>query len=209
MNKYVFLAAMILVGSTQAHAESFIAKGEMSFSIENNGTKCTIERNQTKGNKVHTLYETTTRGRPMPMSLSANIETLGELEFTAFMKKASTDDTIMVIDTRTPGWHNDLRIPCTTNIPFTEFVDDREIALFALLDSFGVTEADDGTLDFSKAKTVVGYCNGFWCGQTPGMFVNAKYSLKNLGYPEEKMKYYRGGMQAWTALGLSVEGSKK
>ncbi|PHS78887.1 MAG: sulfurtransferase [Rhodospirillaceae bacterium] len=209
MSKYVFLAAMILIGGTQAQAASFIAKGETSFNIEKDGATCTIERNQTKGNKVHVLYETTTRGRPMPMSLSAKIETLGELEFIAYMKKASTDESIFVVDTRTPGWHRDLRIPCTTNVAFTEFADDKEIAIFALLDHFGVTEADDGTLDFSKAKTVVGYCNGFWCGQTPGMFVNAKFSLKNLGYPEEKLKYYRGGMQAWTALGLSVEGSKK
>ena len=57
MSKYVFLAAMILIGGTQAQAASFIAKGETSFNIEKDGATCTIERNQTKGNKVHVLYE--------------------------------------------------------------------------------------------------------------------------------------------------------
>jgi len=28
--------------------------------------------------------------------------------------------------------------------------------------------------------------------------------LIKLGYPEEKMKYYRGGMQAWQLLGLTT-----
>jgi rhodanese-related sulfurtransferase len=31
-------------------------------------------------------------------------------------------------------------------------------------------------------------------------------ALLEVGYPAEKIKYYRGGMQAWTSLGLSVVG---
>jgi hypothetical protein len=29
-------------------------------------------------------------------------------------------------------------------------------------------------------------------------------ALMELGYPEEKMKYYRGGMQAWQLLGFTT-----
>jgi len=41
------------------------------------------------------------------------------------------------------------------------------------------------------------------------MIKNAKYSLLNMGYPVSKIKYYRGGMQAWTSLGFTVVGSGK
>jgi rhodanese-related sulfurtransferase len=209
MLKQLLLALAILPIAMSAHAESWIKKGMTEFTVKLNGETCTIKRNQTKDNKVHELYATTHRGRPMPISLAPGIETLGELEFIDYMQKAQNDPNIMIVDTRTEGWHNNLRIPCTVNVPYTQLNDDEFVALSTVAENFGVIENDDGKLDFSKAKTIVGYCNGFWCGQTPGMFVNAKYSLKNIGYPVEKLKYYRGGMQAWTALGMSVEGAKK
>lgn len=209
MLRYAIAAAILAVSAGAAEAESLIKKGMTEFTVSLNGKSCTIGRNQTKGNKVHALYETTDRGMPTPISLAPGIETLGELEFIGYMQKAEKDPNIMIVDTRTEGWHNNLRIPCTVNVPYTLLNDDEFVATTTLMEQFGVTEKDDGTLDFSKAKTIVGYCNGFWCGQTPGMFVNAKFSLKNLGYPVEKLKYYRGGMQAWTALGMSVVGAKK
>lgn len=55
-------------------------------------------------------------------------------------------------------------------------------------------------LDFSNAKTVVLYCNGSWCGQTS----ESIKALIQLGYPEEKIKYYRNGMQGWVTLGLTT-----
>ena len=57
-------------------------------------------------------------------------------------------------------------------------------------DEMGVVQKENGTLDFSKAKTLALYCNGYWCGQTPGMVKNAKFSLLKMGYPVEKIKYY-------------------
>jgi len=44
------------------------------------------------------------------------------------------------------------------------------------------------------------WCNGPWCGQSP----HAIRGLLDLGYPAEKLYYYRGGMQAWQSLGLTV-----
>jgi len=193
--------------ATTASAQSVIKKGMTEFTVALNGATCTIGREQAKDNKVHEAYSTTTRGAPQPISLGHGIETLGELEFIDYMMKAEKDDSITIVDTRTEGWHRNLRIPCTVNVPYTQLNDDKDIAIFALLDNFGVEENDDGSLNFDAAKTIVGYCNGFWCGQTPAMFVRAKYSLVNLGYPADKLKYYRGGMQAWTALGMTVEGA--
>jgi rhodanese-related sulfurtransferase len=124
------------------------------------------------------------------------------------MKKAQTDKSIAIIDTRTPGWFVRLRIPGAINVPYTNF-DEKDTAIEMMEDEMGVVQKDDGTLDFSNAKTLALYCNGYWCGQTPAMVKNAKFSLLKMGYPASKIKYYRGGMQAWTSLGFTVAGDGK
>jgi len=185
-----------------------ITSGVKSIKMELNDEKFTLMRNQTAGNKISPLYETTNRGKPQPMILAKGIETVGEIEFIELMKKAQKDDTIAIIDSRKPGWFEKLRIPGAINVPFTDF-DNKEDSISAMEDEMGVVQKDNGSLDFSNAKTLALYCNGYWCAQTPGMIKNAKYSLLKMGYPVEKIKYYRGGMQAWTSLGFTVVGSAK
>jgi rhodanese-related sulfurtransferase len=64
---------------------------------------------------------------------------------------------------------------------------------------FGATRL--GSLwNFENAKTLVLYCNGPWCGQSP---TNIK-QLLSMGYPSYKLKWYRGGMQDWKVLGLTT-----
>ncbi len=185
-----------------------ISKGVKSIDMNLNGEKFTIMRNQSKTSKISALYETTFRGAPQPISLAKGLETLGELEFIDYMKKAQTDTNIAIIDSRKPGWFDRLRIPGAVNVPFTEF-DSKDTAIEMMEDEMGVVQNDDGTLDFSNAKTLALYCNGYWCGQTPGMVKNAEFALLKMGYPVEKIKYYRGGMQAWTSLGFTVVGTGK
>ncbi|MDF1873231.1 MAG: rhodanese-like domain-containing protein, partial [Vannielia sp.] len=42
--------------------------------------------------------------------------------------------------------------------------------------------------------------NGPWCGQSP----TAARRMIEAGYPADKIYYYRGGMQMWQMLGLTV-----
>ena len=58
----------------------------------------------------------------------------------------------------------------------------------------------EGLWNFSSAKTLVLFCNGMWCGQSPS---NIK-TLLRFGYPANKLKWYRGGMQNWEILGFTV-----
>ena len=44
------------------------------------------------------------------------------------------------------------------------------------------------------------FCNGAWCGQS----TESMKALTAIGYPEEKLKWYRGGMQSWLSLGLTT-----
>ena len=61
-------------------------------------------------------------------------------------------------------------------------------------------EVLEGHVDFSGAKDLLLWCNGMSGGQTP----RAIKGLLKLGYPAEKIKWYRGGMQSWSVLGFTT-----
>ena len=63
----------------------------------------------------------------------------------------------------------------------------------------GVTKDHDGEYNFDKAKTLLLFCNGPWCSQSPTMI----HALMEIGYPTEKLKWYRGGMQDWLGAGMT------
>jgi len=44
------------------------------------------------------------------------------------------------------------------------------------------------------------FCNGPWCDQSP----RAIRGLRKIGYPADKLHYYRGGMQDWLIMGLTT-----
>ena len=131
------------------------------------------------------------------------METIGELEIIEYVKKmAEGDDNIVLIDSRTPDWVGKGTIPGAVNIPWTKLNPAKgadPISIGELLTGqFGARELE-GLWDFSEAKTLVLFCNGMWCGQSPNNIQN----LLRFGYPAHKIKWYRGGMQDWEILGLS------
>ncbi len=143
----------------------------------------------------------TTIGKITPMKLSEGVETYGELEVLKFLKEISNkkDGSMLFIDSRTNSWYKQRTIPGAINVPFTYFKGKElsEDGKKALL-SFGVTKKGK-SYDFSKAKELLIFCNGIWCGQSPKMIK----SLLNLGYPANKIKWYRGGMHSWLSLNLT------
>jgi len=66
-------------------------------------------------------------------------------------------------------------------------------------DRFGANY-QEGLWDYTNAKTLVMFCNGIWCSQSPNNIMN----LLKHGYPPHKIKWYRGGMQDWEILGLTT-----
>ena len=181
----------------------YISKGVKEVKLKVDGKEIVIQRELAAIPKEYT--NKTLVGKIAPMKIDKDVETIGELEVLDFMQRAQKDDSILLVDARTEDWYEKLRIPTALNAPFTLFKD-KTTAVEELTLDFGVVAKKDGTLDFSKAKTLVIYCNGAWCGQSLQMIKEAKYSLINLGYPKEKIKYYRGGMQSWVVLGLTTAG---
>ena len=61
-------------------------------------------------------------------------------------------------------------------------------------------ERSSAGLRCEQALNVVLYCNGPNCGQSP----TAMAAMVEAGFPASKIFYYRGGMLAWTSLGLTT-----
>jgi rhodanese-related sulfurtransferase len=183
-----------------------------SVEVLHQGRKVTIERNPDTENMLDPDYSLTSRPCPpyciQPMQLAPGVETIGELEMLEYLKKLGKDANVMVIDSRDGDWpQRSGIIPGAFVLPWQELHaahTDAERIAETLVFRFGA--ARQGYLwNFENAKTLVMYCNGPWCGQSP---TNIKQLLA-LGYPAHKLKWYRGGIQDWKMLGLSTVAPKQ
>ena len=179
-----------------------------SLDVMHDGKMVTIMRNQDENNTVNPSYAKTSRKCPpfciQPATLAPGVVTIGEVEMLDYLAHMSAGDTsILVVDSRTPDWVKKGTIPGSVNIPWTslslsEGADPGAVRKI-MQDRFGVVY-QDGFWDYSNAKTLVMFCNGIWCGQSPNNILN----LLKFGYPADRIKWYRGGMQDWEILGLTT-----
>ena len=175
--------------------------------VTHNGKRVRIERNQDNKNTVKADYALTSRPCPpfciRPIVLAPGIETIGELEMLEYLvASGKPGSNILVVDSRTPDWVAKGTIPGSINIPWTKLKEDTSDPLTIaeiLSDQFGAVFEDD-LWDFSNVKTLVMFCNGMWCGQSPRNIM----TLLKFGFPAHKIKWYRGGMQDWEVLGLTT-----
>lgn len=197
----------------------------MSVTVTHNGQPVEIKRNQDNGNTVIDAFAKTSRPCPpfciQPMVLAPGVETLGEVEVLDYAARMSGgDDSIMLVDSRTPDWVAKGTIPGAVNVPWTLLSPAKgattEVITNTMTEQFNVKvaegvdfiEIDDAiannrvaeVFDYDTAKTLVMFCNGMWCGQSPASIT----TLLKYGYPAEKIKWYRDGMQSWEILGFNT-----
>ena len=164
-----------------------------------------IERNQDNDAIISPAFARTSRPCPpfciQPMSTGEGVDTYGEMEVLNFLEGEVQSGEGLLIDARTPSFYHAGTIPGSTNLPFN-LLSNSETNPFVqpILTQFGAVKNADGSWNFDNAKSLALFCNGPWCGQSPRAIGN----LLSLGYPPEKLKYYRGGMQNWLMLGLTV-----
>jgi rhodanese-related sulfurtransferase len=194
-----------------AGAENMIAPDLESIEVMHNGEKVVIMRHHDKDATLPAEFLKTDRGCPpfcvQPIVAAEGVDTIAELELIDYLGKG--DESILVVDSRTPDWVMRGTIPGSVNIPWNTVSQDSMSGMFGdsgqspldgiLQEQFGATKTDAGW-DFSGAKTLVLFCNGIWCPQSS---TNIETLIK-LGYPAEKLKWYRGGMQDWVSVGLTT-----
>jgi len=203
------VAASLLVSSFAIAADKVgITRSMKSFEGTVDGKSIVIKRNQDTTNKVNPAFAKTSRPCPpfcvQPMHLAPGVETIGELELIQYVKQMSEGNSnILLVDSRTPNWVARGTIPGARNIPWTKLNPSKGADPISIGDiltgEFGAKEIE-GLWDFANAKTLILFCNGNWCGQSPNNIKN----LMRFGYPAHKIKWYRGGMQNWENLGLST-----
>ena len=178
-----------------------------SVDVMHDGRKVRIMRNQNQSNSITAEFAKTSRKCPpfciQPIELAPGVKTIGELEMLHFLGRIGDGDrSVLVIDSRTPAWVEKGIIPGTVNIPWDTLdigKSDPVTMQETLKNQLGAKKWD-GFWDFDNAKTLVLFCNGSWCGQSP---ITIKGLLK-IGYPAHKILWYRGGMQDWESLGLTT-----
>ena len=228
-HKVLFTAALI----SASFATSVIAENKpvgitpdlMSVTITHNGQPVEIKRNQDNANTVIDAFAKTSRPCPpfciQPMKLADGVETLGEVEVIEYATKMEAGDkSIMLVDSRTPDWVSKGTIPGAVNVSWKELTPSQgattEGITKVMTEQFNVKVAegaddiaiDDAianntvseVFDYSGAKTLVMFCNGMWCGQSPASIK----TLLKYGYPAERIKWYRDGMQSWEILGFTT-----
>ncbi len=150
-----------------------------------------IGRIQDNDNHLTGDWAKTSRPCPVfciqPMSPAEGVTTIGEMEILDMLQ----DEDAIVLDSRLAKWYDSGTIPGALHIPFGEVAD--------RLGELGCEPDFDGW-DCSTAKKVALFCNGPWCGQSP----TAIRAMLSAGFPADKVYYYRGGMQVWRMLGLTV-----
>lgn len=224
---FIFLG-IILISGTSSALDVNISQEIPYLDIKYKNNIIRIQRNQDVNHVLKGGFTKTSRKCPpfciQPMKAAPGVETVGELELIDFLKNEVASNKGVLIDARTPAWHKKGTIPGSINIPFTVFANDpTDEDLINSMKQLGVkqktTSSDSDTFwswtsfesknknnnknnnwDFSNAKELILWCNGVWCGQSP----RAIKSLLGHGYPANKIKYYRGGMQSWLILGLTV-----
>jgi rhodanese-related sulfurtransferase len=184
-----------------------ISAGLASVEVLHHGRKVTIMRNQDLSNSINPEFARTSRKCPpfciQPSELAPGVKTIAELEVLHFLRKISDGDaSLMVIDSRTPAWVEKGVIPGTVNIPWDALNIDKSdpAAVQEILENQLGAEQQGEFWNFDKAKVLVFYCNGSWCGQSPTTI----RGLLKIGYPAHKLLWYRGGMQDWESLGLTT-----
>jgi rhodanese-related sulfurtransferase len=204
----LILPGLCLASLDLQAAEVNISAEVESVAVMHGGSEVKIMRNQNQKNTVNPAFAKTSRKCPpfciQPSSLAPGVETIAELEVLDYLKRMSEgDDSILVVDSRTPAWVAKGTIPGAINIPWTTLNPAKgadPISIGEILEGRFNAQNLEGLWDYRNARTLVMFCNGMWCGQSPNNIQN----LLGFGYPAHKIKWYRGGMQNWEILGLTT-----
>lgn len=223
-----WLAAWAALGIGEEQAAAYLVpllEGKPYLHVLHEGRSIRVQRVQDPEFELTGYYAKTARKCPPfcihPMKAAPGVETVGEVELFEFMETRLRDGSGILIDGRTPTWYKKGTIPGAVNYPFTELTKGVEDPAWnRILAEFGAKPAQetgmiDGALqklglvetkrqfgkwDFSQAKDLVIFCNGPACDQSP----RAIKGLLSMGYPIDKLFYYRGGMQMWELWGLTT-----
>ena len=198
------LCAMCLVASSAAAQDVRITtfKDDSTFIL--NGRTFTVTRDQNTAARLPDAFALTSRACPpnciQPMIAATGVATYGELEVLGFLETKVTDGAGLLLDVRDPAVFGTGSIPGAVNVPFMTLGDENRFRN-DILRALGAVDGTGDVLDFSDAMSLTVFSGGVWSSDARAAINN----LLSAGYPANKLSYYRGGMQAWVHVGLTVQ----
>ena len=208
---FSLLVTPVILSAEESKPVVMITPDIGSLEVEHSGKTIMIQRNQNLTHRIRDELTLTSRECPphcvQPISIDG-VETIGEIELMERLKRRMQGENFfLIVDTRPEKFVAKGTIPGSINVNGDLLIKERGANMFTIEEAylqFGMnSEGDDW--DYSNAKELVLFCFGIWCGQAPKT-INA---LVKLGYPKEKLKWYRGGVQAWESLGLTTIRAEK
>ncbi len=184
-------------------SEVNIAENLPYVKVDIDGKTLKIERIKDTKHKLKNSYIKTSRPTPpfyiQPFNPIEGIKTVSELDVLKFIKNKLSKNTGLLVDARMPKWYQNGTIPGAVNIPFSILLSGlKSQYVRQVLTVLGAREKDKW--DFTDVVELLIFDNGPWCQQG----VTAMKEFIKLGYPKNKILYYRGGMQYWQILGLTT-----
>ena len=210
---------VFLMSNSYASKLVGISQDIAQLTIKYKGETIVINRIQSNSNKLAGPYTKTSRPCPpyciQPISAGNGVETIGEIELLNIYKNDVEDDTALIIDVRGPEWYLIGSLPAAISAPYDKVlkaINEGEYSdLESLIKSNKTTKKFISSIQRSGSftqifgqNTLVIMCNGKWSSQS----LQVIDALIKNGYPSEKIKWYRGGVQSWVSLGFSLHNLK-
>ena len=175
---------------------------EISYIHSYHKNKAILKIHRTQDTKHKLVGEYAITYRPntyiQPIKIRKEIETIGEVELLKFIQHFGNHQKGLILDVRDKKAYKKESIPSAVNIPSSLL--SNKVKMQKILKALGAKKLEDGTLDTREAMHLIVYSHGNWCEKSP-LFIK---KLLALGYPPDKMLYYRGGFQMWKILGFTT-----
>jgi len=205
MNKWTAIFAATLgfatatVTTTAARAQD--QQAQVSFLF--NGAQITIDRMNRQAPNYAAGFTSTdstcAAACIAPMKVADGVSTIDEQQVLAFLVEVVANNQGLLVDARGLGDRSRGFIPGSVSLPAAT-LDPQGSYWPNVVMALGAAEQDGG-YGFDQARDLLVYDKGP-SSDDAGTLVR---HLLEIGYPAEKITYYRGGMQMWSVLGFNIE----
>ncbi len=128
----------------------------------------------------------------------AKVKTVGELETINFMNSFKKNRNRILVDARSASEYKKSTIPTAVNIPYS-MLKPKSKYREEILKLLGVKKLQKSWY-FKRVHKLLIFDSGILDNRATKI-IN---SLIKIGYPQNKLLYYRGGIESWRRLGLTL-----
>ena len=179
-----------------------ITEGVPEVQFEFNGGTVFISRDQNTDARLPKDFTLTARACPPhciePTVAASGVATVTELDVIGFLQRDVTAGRGLLLDARLPEEFVSGSIPAAVNVPHATMVGSNPY-LEDLLLALGA-KGRLGAMSFEDAFDLLVFGEGPWSDTAR----RAVTHLIAAGYPSDKLRFYRGGMQMWNMFALNT-----